>query len=255
MGLANSPMAGVRIRVGLWHRQGPAGTVLLFPGRTEYVEKYGRTARLLAARGLATLVIDWRGQGIADRLVEVLKAPQGNPLTPETLVVQHPGMARWLSLRLAERLGVCANVEFPLPAAFVWRLLATLVPDLPDHNRFEPAVLVWRILGQLDALPGEPALAPLHAYLDPGDGDPDPLKRLQLAQNVWRAMKETDSRECRNCHQLDSMDLEEQDRSARKKHAKAEEKGKTCIDCHKGIAHSLPDMSGVDASSVVAVQE
>lgn len=61
---------GVRIRVGLWNRAAPAGTVLLFPGRTEYIEKYGRTARALAARGLATLAIDWRGQGIADRLAE-----------------------------------------------------------------------------------------------------------------------------------------------------------------------------------------
>ncbi len=40
------------------------------PGRTEYIEKYGRTARELAARGLATLSIDWRGQGIADRLAD-----------------------------------------------------------------------------------------------------------------------------------------------------------------------------------------
>ena len=61
---------GVRIRVGLWNRDAPNGTVLLFPGRTEYVEKYGRTARGLAERGFATLTIDWRGQGIADRLVE-----------------------------------------------------------------------------------------------------------------------------------------------------------------------------------------
>lgn len=59
---------GLRIRVGLWHRAGPHGTVLLFPGRTEYVEKYGRAARHLAERGYASLVVDWRGQGLSDRL-------------------------------------------------------------------------------------------------------------------------------------------------------------------------------------------
>ena len=48
---------------------GAKGTVLLFPGRTEYVEKYGDAAREFAARGYATLAIDWRGQGLADRLV------------------------------------------------------------------------------------------------------------------------------------------------------------------------------------------
>lgn len=59
-----------RIRVGHWPLEGAKGTVLLFPGRTEYIEKYGITARELAERGLATLAIDWRGQGLADRLLD-----------------------------------------------------------------------------------------------------------------------------------------------------------------------------------------
>ncbi|MFV0512417.1 MAG: alpha/beta fold hydrolase [Jhaorihella sp.] len=60
----------VRIRVGIWPADGPAkATVLLFPGRTEYIEKYGHTAGELARRGYATLVIDWRGQGLAQRLL------------------------------------------------------------------------------------------------------------------------------------------------------------------------------------------
>lgn len=62
----------LRIRVGMWPvMAGPArGTVLLFPGRTEYIEKYGGAAADLANRGFATLVIDWRGQGLADRMLE-----------------------------------------------------------------------------------------------------------------------------------------------------------------------------------------
>lgn len=59
---------GVRIRAGFW-RTGTRGTVLLFPGRTEYVEKYGPAAADLAARGYAMLAVDWRGQGLADRLL------------------------------------------------------------------------------------------------------------------------------------------------------------------------------------------
>ncbi len=59
-----------RIRVGHWPLDGAKGTVLLFPGRTEYIEKYGSTAHSLAQRGLATLCIDWRGQGLADRLLD-----------------------------------------------------------------------------------------------------------------------------------------------------------------------------------------
>ncbi|NOQ69438.1 MAG: cytochrome C552 [Gammaproteobacteria bacterium] len=63
-------------------------------------------------------------------------------------------------------------------------------------------------------------------------------KRLQLAKNVWHAMKTTDSRECRNCHNFDSMKPEDQKKRARKQHATAMRDGNTCIDCHKGIAHT-----------------
>ena len=61
---------GVRIRIGVWGAQSSAGTVLLFCGRTEYVEKYAIIADELLQRGYATVVIDWRGQGLADRLLD-----------------------------------------------------------------------------------------------------------------------------------------------------------------------------------------
>ncbi len=65
---------GLRIRVAVWNAAGPQGTVLLLPGRTEYVEKYGRAAGDLAQRGFATLCIDWRGQGLSPR-------PLADPMT------------------------------------------------------------------------------------------------------------------------------------------------------------------------------
>ena len=66
-------------------------------------------------------------------------------------------------------------------------------------------------------------------------------RRWAMASRVWTKMKATDSRECRSCHDFRSMDLTEQDRSARSKHGNAEDKGQTCIDCHKGVAHEEPD--------------
>ncbi|MDP1636362.1 MAG: NapC/NirT family cytochrome c [Gallionellaceae bacterium] len=68
-------------------------------------------------------------------------------------------------------------------------------------------------------------------------------KRLELAQHEWARMKASDSRECRNCHSYEGMDVEVQDPSAKTKHAQAAkpDSGKTCIDCHKGIAHELPE--------------
>ena len=65
--------------------------------------------------------------------------------------------------------------------------------------------------------------------------------RWDMASRVWEKMKASDSRECRSCHDFANMDLTEQDRSARAKHGNAEDKGQTCIDCHKGIAHEEPD--------------
>ena len=62
-------------------------------------------------------------------------------------------------------------------------------------------------------------------------------KRLQLAKNVWKGMKATDSRECRNCHNFESMNPAFQKPRARKQHLNAFDTGQTCIDCHKGIAH------------------
>lgn len=76
-------------------------------------------------------------------------------------------------------------------------------------------------------------------------------KRLKLAKHVWSVMKKTDSRECRNCHNFEYMDFTEQGRRAVAQHSAGLEEGKTCIDCHKGIAHQLPDMRTVDPTVVV----
>lgn len=68
-------------------------------------------------------------------------------------------------------------------------------------------------------------------------------KRLELAEDVWAKMKATNSRECHNCHSVEAMKIAEQDKSAQKKHnpERMRERGETCIDCHKGIAHELPE--------------
>lgn len=66
-------------------------------------------------------------------------------------------------------------------------------------------------------------------------------KRLKLAENEWARMRATDSIECRNCHSFDGMSKEAQTSTAWRRHNSARKKGETCIDCHMGIAHSLPE--------------
>ncbi|MGH9930148.1 MAG: NapC/NirT family cytochrome c [Pyrinomonadaceae bacterium] len=72
-------------------------------------------------------------------------------------------------------------------------------------------------------------------------------KRLELAQHEWARMKANNSLECRNCHEFEYMDFTRQSKRAADKHSTVLESGeKTCIDCHKGIAHKLPDMAEVE---------
>ncbi|HEX6362678.1 MAG TPA: cytochrome c3 family protein [Albitalea sp.] len=74
--------------------------------------------------------------------------------------------------------------------------------------------------------------------------------RLQLAQNEWKRLKANDSLECRNCHDYDYMDFTRQSKRAVDAHSTYLARGeRTCIDCHKGIAHRLPDMSGLGVES------
>lgn len=72
-------------------------------------------------------------------------------------------------------------------------------------------------------------------------------KRRELAEHEWARLKANNSLECRNCHEFDYMDFIRQSQRAANMHSTALANGeKTCIDCHKGIAHELPDMSGVE---------
>lgn len=64
--------------------------------------------------------------------------------------------------------------------------------------------------------------------------------RMELATHEWNRMKANGSRECKNCHNFDAMSAKYQKPSNYARHMKAQADGKTCIDCHKGIAHHLP---------------
>jgi cytochrome c-type protein NapC len=71
-------------------------------------------------------------------------------------------------------------------------------------------------------------------------------RRLELAEREWARLKANDSLECRNCHGFAYMDFTRQGQRAVEMHSTFLAKGeRTCIDCHKGIAHKLPDMTGV----------
>jgi len=129
-----------------------------------------------------------RMERLADALAALLAEPLPDPLQPEVVVVQHPGLARWLEIAIAERLGVCANVRFPLPARFVWEAVrAWLGPDVPEDDPLDREGLAFRIYGLLPALLEERAFAPLRAWLAPGAGrapGAEALRRWRLAERI-----------------------------------------------------------------------
>jgi len=65
-------------------------------------------------------------------------------------------------------------------------------------------------------------------------------KRLEMAEHVWAEMTANNSRECRNCHDYDAMHYEKQQRRSAEKMQQAAKDGKTCIECHKFVAHKKP---------------
>jgi exodeoxyribonuclease V gamma subunit len=102
---------------------------------------------------------------LAERLLRAVPQPRdAADLRPEVVVVPSRALGRWLAHRIADARGVCANVEFPFPAAFVWRLVAAAVPGVPARSPFDAEVMAWRVFALLQELPAGEALAPLQAY-------------------------------------------------------------------------------------------
>ncbi|MGE4281111.1 MAG: NapC/NirT family cytochrome c, partial [Magnetospirillum sp.] len=81
-------------------------------------------------------------------------------------------------------------------------------------------------------------------------------KRHQLAKREWDRMRASDSRECRNCHSFDAMAFHKQSvRAARTMRDAAKAGTQTCIDCHKAVAHKMPDINATHRRMMAALEE
>jgi exodeoxyribonuclease V gamma subunit len=109
------------------------------------------------------------------------RAASGDPLQPELVLVQNQGMAQWLTQQLAGHAGICANVEFLLPAEFGWTLYRNMRPELGKQSPFDRDVMAWRIMRELPDCLIDPVFAPLQRYLD---ADLPVQRRHQLAQQI-----------------------------------------------------------------------
>ena len=117
-----------------------------------------------------------------DALARVVGASGNDPFEEEWVVVQGRGIERWLSLELAERLGLFAHARFPFPRHFLDRALAAVLSDAGEGAAaWEPESLMWAIAEQLPSRLGDSAFISIRNYLAGSTGDE---KRLALARRI-----------------------------------------------------------------------
>ncbi|HNR91467.1 MAG TPA: exodeoxyribonuclease V subunit gamma [Dokdonella sp.] len=137
---------------------------------------------------VATFIHGNRLEVLADRLIDdELERLDADPLRAQVIVVAHPALGRWLQERIARRLGIAANIEFPLPSSFAWNILRDTLGDLPKESAFSREALVWRIHAALPQLARQPRFGAVRRYL--GDGG-DARRRHDLAVQLARSYDE-----------------------------------------------------------------
>lgn len=131
--------------------------------------------------GSLYLYISNRLETLVDALSDVLRSPLCSPMDTEIIVVQSKGMEHWISLQLARRHGICANIRFPFPSRFVEEIHERVVGKDASSSPFDPQRLRWRIMRLLPNLVQQPAFAPIRSYLA---GDTSGLRRFQLCEVI-----------------------------------------------------------------------
>lgn len=124
-----------------------------------------------------------RIEALLDGLAERVMAPGRDPLAPSCVVVQGPGMERWIAQSLARRFGICANLAFLFPSELLERLFAALPSAVvpPANPRWSAPALLWSVAARLEADRAHPDYAPLARQLDAPDGA---WRRVQLAREI-----------------------------------------------------------------------
>ncbi|BEU05162.1 cytochrome c-type protein [Agarivorans sp. OAG1] len=80
-------------------------------------------------------------------------------------------------------------------------------------------------------------------------------KRGELAQHEWDRFTANNSLECKNCHNYNSMDFDSMSERAQVQMKMAAERDQSCIDCHKGIAHELPENMNSGEGTLAKLEE
>ena len=104
-----------------------------------------------------------------------------DPFEAEMVLVQSTGMAQWLQMTLSQKFGIAANIDFPLPASFIWDMFVRVLPDIPKESAFNKQSMSWKLMTLLPDMLEQDAFAMLRHYLSDDD---DKRKLFQLASRV-----------------------------------------------------------------------
>lgn len=120
---------------------------------------------------------------VLEEIVEFIIERQrlDDPFAPEVILVQSTGMAQWLQMTLARRFGIAANIDFPLPARFIWEMFVCVLKDIPQESAFTKQSMSWKLMNLLPQMLELPEFAMLNHYLAEDD---DNRKLFQLASRI-----------------------------------------------------------------------
>ncbi len=117
-------------------------------------------------------------QNLSHQLTEY---PLSNPFAAEIIVVPTFAMGRWLNLRFAQQQGIAANIQYPLPAGWLWNTAVSIIEGVPELDPLRQESLIWKIYSALPGLLSDGAFKSLRDYLI---HDASGVKRWQLSVKI-----------------------------------------------------------------------
>ena len=123
---------------------------------------------------------------LLDQLIDRLAQERAGPFVAPQIIVPSAALERRVRLALADRHGICANVEFSYLAQWLWQQIRRLVDDVREDSPFAPEVLAWRVYEAF----GDPAFVGEHERLQAYLVNADEVMRLDLAQRVAQLIEQ-----------------------------------------------------------------
>ncbi|MEK9268104.1 exodeoxyribonuclease V subunit gamma [Escherichia coli] len=120
---------------------------------------------------------------VLEALMEIIVERErlDDPFEPEMILVQSTGMAQWLQMTLSQKFGIAANIDFPLPASFIWDMFVRVLPEIPKESAFNKQSMSWKLMTLLPQLLDREDFTLLRHYLT---DDSDKRKLFQLSSKA-----------------------------------------------------------------------